>query len=138
MTDLLGGPVVVYSAVATINIGGSPLALAGQGLQALIGLLFVVSGGVKLFGADEMVQNFERWGYPQWFRLVTGLVETTGGVALLVGLIVSAATTVGGIVLAVTMLGAIYTHTVRVDDPISETAKPTTLLVLLVIVLLLL
>lgn len=32
-------------------------------------------------------------------------------------------------------LGAIYTH-VRVDDPLSETAKPATLLVVVVVVVL--
>lgn len=127
---------MVDSTLGTIGAGNSQLALVGDGLQGLLGLVFAVSGAVKLVGVDEMVENFERWGYPQWFRLVTGLVEVTGALVLVGGLVVPVATAIGGAVLGVTMLGAIYTH-VHVDDPLSETAKPATLLVVVAVVVVL-
>ena len=31
------------------------------------------------------VENFKQWGLPQWFRVVTGIVELVGPIALIIG-----------------------------------------------------
>lgn len=45
-------------------------------IQGLLGVAAIAAGGTKLIGADMHVENFDRFSYPQWFRLVVGAVET--------------------------------------------------------------
>lgn len=47
-------------------------------LQAILGLMFLMAGLMKL-GAKQRVEMFQHYGYPQWFRVVTGIVEIVGG-----------------------------------------------------------
>jgi uncharacterized membrane protein YphA (DoxX/SURF4 family) len=57
------------------------------GLWALRGSLaaaFLAAGGAKLAGVPAMVEMFERVGVGHWFRIVTGLLEVTGGILLLI------------------------------------------------------
>lgn len=125
--------IAIDGMVGVVGLGDTPVALAGNGLQALLGALFVVTGGTKLVGVDQQVESFERWDYPQWFRVVTGLVEVSGGIALAGGLFMTGLTVAGAVLLLGTMLGAVYTHAIRVGDPMSETVKPALLLVLVLI-----
>jgi uncharacterized membrane protein YphA (DoxX/SURF4 family) len=101
----VGGP-----ALQLADFGGGSVDLLVTGLQVLLGLLFVLTGGLKIVGVDEMVENFDDWGYPQWFRALTGLVEATGGILFIGGIAVSVSTFAGGALLGATMVGAIYTH----------------------------
>lgn len=75
----------------------------------VLGLLFLVIGAGKLAGADMVSADFARWGYPVWFLHVTGLFELTGAVLLLF------ATTrfAGAAILAMVMIGAVFTHIVH-------------------------
>jgi hypothetical protein len=57
--------------------------IALWGLQVGLATLFLFAGGSKLAGAPAMVALFEAIGIGQWFRYVTGLVEVTSAVALL-------------------------------------------------------
>ena len=52
----------------------NPMRTLTKILQALLGLAFLGAGGQKLAGTDQMVNDFDRYGYPQWFRIVTGSV----------------------------------------------------------------
>jgi putative oxidoreductase len=76
------------------------------GLQILTALAFLAAGGSKLASAPEMVAMFEKIGFGQWFRYVTGSFEVVG--ALLLVLPRTAA--IGGWLLAVVMIGGIGTH----------------------------
>jgi len=76
------------------------------GVQILTALAFFAAGGSKLSGAPEMVEMFEKVGFGQSFRYVTGSLEVIG--ALLVLLPRTAA--IGGWLLAAVMIGAIGTH----------------------------
>jgi putative oxidoreductase len=78
-------------------------------VMALLTLGFLLFGGMKLTGAQEMVNNFIRWGYPAWFVYVTGLIEV--GSALL--LWPRKTRLIGALGLVATMLGAIATHLVN-------------------------
>ncbi|MNL53402.1 hypothetical protein D3C87_1766460 [compost metagenome] len=53
-----------------------------------------------------MVEVFEHIGLGQWFRTVTGLVEVTAAIALLIPVTAG----LGGLLLAITMCFAIFTH----------------------------
>jgi hypothetical protein len=102
---------------------------SGAVLQGLLGTVFLFSGGLKLAGPQQAVAQWRAWRLPQWFRSVTGTVEITGGLGLLVGIGVPWLTPLAGLWLATTMGGAVLTH-LRVHDPARKAAPAATLLVL--------
>ena len=57
--------------------------IAIWGVQILTALAFLAVGGSKLTGAPAMVDMFQKIGYGQWFRYLTGSLEVTGAVLLL-------------------------------------------------------
>jgi uncharacterized membrane protein YphA (DoxX/SURF4 family) len=95
--------------------------------SGLLGLAFLASGARKLAGADDQVAAFERFGYPQWFRQVTGLLEVAGGTGLVAAVASPMLAVAGGAVTAVVTAGATATHLVRARDPAGE-AAPAALL----------
>lgn len=104
-------------------------------LQSLLALVFLMSGGIKLLGVQMQVDNFKRYGYPQWFRLVTGAVEMTGAVGMIVGVWVDQVAIAAGFWLTATMIGAVYTDLFRRGSaPPSRAAAPAVLLALAVAV----
>ena len=75
-------------------------------VQALLALAFVGAASGKLLGKPEMVALFDAVGVGQWFRYVTGLMELTG--ALLI--VVPRTKFFGAALLSVVMVGAVLTH----------------------------
>jgi uncharacterized membrane protein len=75
-------------------------------LQGLLAAAFLAAGGAKLAGVPMMVQIFDQIGMGQWFRVVTGLVEVAGAVALLVPGLAA----LGAAWLGATMFFAVVTH----------------------------
>ena len=77
--------------------------------QVALALMFLMAGGSKLAGVPAMVSLFDPVGVGQWFRYVTGVIEVTSGIALLV----PSAAIFGAMLLIPTMLGAIVIERVR-------------------------
>src|SRR5260221_15883 len=75
-------------------------------LQGLLAGAFLAAGGAKLLGVPTLVQLFDQIGAGQWFRIVTGLVEVAGAVALLV----PGFAALGAAWLGATMFFAVLTH----------------------------
>jgi len=75
-------------------------------LQAIIAAAFLAAGAAKLAGVPFMVDLFAQIGIGQWFRVVTGVVEVVGAVALLFPGLAS----IGALWLGGTMVGAVATH----------------------------
>ena len=75
-------------------------------LQGIIATAFLAAGFAKLAGVPFMVDLFEQIGLGQWFRIVTGVVEVIGAVALLIPGLAS----IGGLWLAATMVFGAATH----------------------------
>lgn len=100
------------------------------GFQAILGLVGLGVGGAKVTHQEDQVEDFQRFGYPQWFRIVTGLVEIGAGISLLVGLLWRPELAwVGGLLFSGVMVGAVVTH-IRTGDPPSKTAIPAVLFLL--------
>ena len=74
--------------------------------QVAVAGMMLMSGGLKLTGAPAMVGLFDAIGIGQWFRYVTGAIEVTSAVALLVPSLAP----FGALLLVPTMVGAIATH----------------------------
>ncbi|MGR9141516.1 DoxX family protein [Rhizobium leguminosarum] len=80
--------------------------VASWALRLLCAAVFLAAGGAKIAGVPMMVAIFDQVGFGQWFRVLTGIVEVGGAIALLV----TASTAFGALTLAVTMVFAVLTH----------------------------
>jgi putative oxidoreductase len=92
--------------VTYIETAKAPRRIGSWALQGLVAAAFLAAGGAKLAGVPFMVQLFNQIGVGQWFRIVTGVVEIIGAVALLFPGLAS----IGGLWLGGTMVGAVATH----------------------------
>jgi putative oxidoreductase len=101
-------------------------------LQLILGLAFFMSCFMK-FGSKQQVEAFKHYGYPQGFRIVTGVVEVVGAIGLIVGIWYPIVATLAGLWLGVTMLCAVITH-IRIKDPGKVMGAPIVLLILSVLV----
>jgi uncharacterized membrane protein YphA (DoxX/SURF4 family) len=63
-----------------------PKQLAVRVLRVILGLFFVLDGVIKLTGISKTVQLFERIGWGQWFRYLTGSIVLVGGALILLRL----------------------------------------------------
>ena len=77
-------------------------------VQALLALAFLSAGGAKLLGRPDMVALFEAIGIGQWFRYVTGILELTGAVLI----VVPKTSSVGAALLVAIMVGAITANVI--------------------------
>jgi putative oxidoreductase len=75
-------------------------------MQIALAAMFLMAGGSKLAGVPAMIAMFDGIGIGQWFRYITGLIEVTAAIALLL----PAAARFGAMLLIPTMLGAIAAH----------------------------
>lgn len=89
-------------------------------LQSLLALAFLMAGLGKITGSQMHVEGFKKYGLPQWFRVVTGVVELVAAVALVVGFWEQSWTAVGALLLGITAIGGIITH-VRIKDSFKDT-----------------
>lgn len=90
--------------------------------QIVLAAMFLFAGGSKLAGAPAMVKLFAAIGWGQWFRYLTGAIEITAAVALLI----PSAALFGAILLVPTMVGAVIANLFLGQSP----APPLVLLLL--------
>ena len=96
-TSLTQAPPVRSGRTGLVALWAVQIALAG---------MFLLAGSSKLLGAPAMVGLFDAIGIGQWFRYVTGLIEVSSAVALLV----PSFAVFGASALVTTMIGAVATH----------------------------
>jgi putative oxidoreductase len=87
-------------------VTGRPLDILLWCVQALLALVFVNASWAKLTANPEMVALFTAVGFGQWFRYVTGILELTGAVLIMV----PKTRRSGATLLATIMLGALTAH----------------------------
>ena len=75
-------------------------------VQAFLALVFLNASWAKLMGEPEFLALFTAIGVGQWFRYLTGILELTGAVLIMV----PKTTRVGAALLATLMLGALTAH----------------------------
>lgn len=93
----------------TAQRSGKRKAIALWVLSGVLAAVYLMAGGSKLTGAEQHVQNFARWGWPDWMRLAVGTVETSSAILLLVPRLAWVAASV----LVLVMAGATFTHLFR-------------------------
>ncbi|NQX60038.1 DoxX family protein [Paenibacillus qinlingensis] len=103
-------------------------------LQSILGIGFLLFGLMK-FGGKQMVDEFKRYRLSSSARVFTGLVEVISAAIIIIGIWIDPYAELGGLLIAVTMIGAIFTHLVRVKDPASKVMMPFILLILAIAVI---
>ena len=73
-------------------------------VQIVTALFFAAAAVSKLAGAEYNVIVFEKVGYGQWFRYVTGFIELSGAILVVVPRLAA----LGGAILAAVMTGAFF------------------------------
>ena len=106
-------------------------------LQGLLALMFIVASIGKILGSKMHKDNFTKWGYPQWFRVVTGVIELGAAVLLIVGFWNNIAAVIGAAILVVVGLGGVFTH-IRIKDTMKDTVTIAVLGILALILFIIL
>lgn len=106
-------------------------------LQGLLALLFIMAGVQKVAGSKMHTEAFTKWGYPQWFRVVTGVIELGAAVLLIIGYWNSTAAIIGAAILVAVGIGGVITH-IRIKDSMKDTAMILVLGVLALVLLIIL
>ncbi len=75
-------------------------------LQVGAAAMFLMAAFPKLKGDPAQVAGFEKIGFGQWFRYLTGSLETVGALLLLIPRLCG----LGGLLLACVMVGAVAAH----------------------------
>jgi putative oxidoreductase len=100
------------------------------GLSILLAFVFLMAGVPKLLGVQAHVQHFQKWGYPDWFRVVVGAAETGSAILLLIPRLAF----VGAAGIATIMAGATYTHVFRAPEEASRAPFTLSLLAIAAVV----
>jgi uncharacterized membrane protein YphA (DoxX/SURF4 family) len=95
-------------------------------LSLFLTVVFVNAGWPKFSNTSGWARAFAAWGFPNWFRVLVGIVEVAGGLLLLV----PQTAVYAAAALAVIMLGAMGTHIIADGNPaaIYREAVPLALL----------
>lgn len=99
-------------------------------LSVLMALFFLIAGVPKLLGAQGHVEHFANWRYPDWFRLVVGTVEVVSAILLLIPRLAY----LGAAGIGVIMVGATYTHLIRVPEEAGRAPLTLTLFALAILI----
>jgi uncharacterized membrane protein YphA (DoxX/SURF4 family) len=75
-------------------------------IQLGLAFMFLKAGILKLTGNPMMVQIFAVIGIGQWFRYLTGVLEVTGAI----GLLIPGLSGYAALLLAAVMTGAVLSH----------------------------
>ena len=86
------------------------------GLLGFLGTLYIVTGSPKIAGVEYFTQGFEKFGYPQWLRMLAGWMELVGGALMIGGIWFPPAAPLGGLIIFPCMIGATWTNYTKVNS----------------------
>jgi putative oxidoreductase len=123
----------VCSLLGIYKLGVGILSILSIIFQVLLAFIFLMTGFMSISGNKQQIEQFEHLNLPQWFRIVTGLVQLIGVVGLVIGFWYPSIAALAGLWAAITMLGGFATH-LKAKDPISK-AMPALILTILAIII---
>lgn len=88
-------------------------------LRAALGVTFIYHGYPKLFvNAHGAMTGFEHMGFPSYFAVISGVLETFGGALLIVGLFtrIAALLLAGEMLIALWRVHGMFTHPMAVHN----------------------
>ncbi len=87
--------------------------LFSQILLVILGVFFLVTGWLKATGNAHMVKEFQKFNYPQWLRVVAGLIELVAALLMLTAFWWPGLAALGALMVCPVMLGAAWTNFVK-------------------------
>lgn len=90
-------------------------------IQGLLAAMFLMAGTMKTIGVQMHIDNFNKWKYPQWFRILTGLIELVAAILLIIGYWNESMTFIAALILVVVCIGGVLTH-IRAKDSMKDTS----------------
>ncbi|GGA34364.1 DoxX family protein [Paenibacillus physcomitrellae] len=84
-------------------------------LQTLLILMFLMASFGKLRGAKTPIEEFEKLRLPQWFRVITGIIEFVAAAALMIGYWDASWVAAGALLIVFTAVGGVLAQ-VRIKD----------------------
>lgn len=87
--------------------------LFSQILLVLLGIFFLITGWLKATGNAHMVKEFKKFGYPQWLRVLAGLMELVAAPLMLLAFWWPGLAALGALVVCPIMVGATWTNFVK-------------------------
>ncbi|MFC5470479.1 DoxX family protein [Cohnella suwonensis] len=103
------------------------LVIAGRAVLVVVGLFFMMNGFFKVSGAEQAVTAFQGYGYSDGFRVLIGIIELAGGLAL----IFRKTFFYAAALLTAVLIGAVGTHIT--NDEMAMLPMPIALIVILVV-----
>jgi uncharacterized membrane protein len=103
--------------------------IAAWFLAGVLAVAFTFFGGIKLISNPGMVQEFAQIGLGQWFRYLTGFLEVSGAIGMLIPKVRFWA----ALQIAAVMVGATVTNIVVLHVPLL--ARLTAILMALALIL---
>lgn len=88
-------------------------------LRAALGVIFIYHGYPKLFvNSRGTMTGFEHMGFPPYFAIIAGVLETFGGALLIVGLFtrIAALLLAGEMLIALWRVHGMFTHPMAVHN----------------------
>ncbi|MFJ5788544.1 DoxX family protein [Lysinibacillus sp. NPDC093197] len=83
--------------------------------QTLLMLMFFMASFGKLRGAKTPIEEFNKLRLPQWFRVITGVIELISAVALIIGYWDASWLAVGALLITCTAICGVLAQ-VRIKD----------------------
>ncbi|MFJ5766469.1 DoxX family protein [Lysinibacillus sp. NPDC093210] len=84
-------------------------------LQTLLTLMFLMASFGKLRGAKTPIEEFNKLRLPQWFRVITGVIEFISAVALIIGYWDASWLAIGALLIACTAICGVLAQ-IRIRD----------------------
>ena len=91
-------------------------------VSGLLCVVFIAAGGAKLAGQPMMIAQFQSFGYSVWFMYLTGAIEFTAGVLVMI----PRTSRIAAVALGCVMVGAIFS--LAIHGPHERIAGPVVLL----------
>ncbi|MGG3889421.1 DoxX family protein [Metabacillus fastidiosus] len=87
-------------------------------LKIILGGFVGLGGLIKVFQFNFQVEHWRAYEYPLWFMTVTGVLELLASIALFAGFGNRYLTIIGSLIIFAVMIGAVYTHIFRAEQPL--------------------
>ncbi|MEE2730925.1 MAG: DoxX family protein [Pseudomonadota bacterium] len=87
--------------------------LSAQIIATLLAVFFLVTGWLKASGHPHMIEEFDKFQYPHWLRILAGVLELIAAPAMLLAWWWPHWASLGALVISAVMVGATYTNFVK-------------------------
>ena len=86
------------------------MVIAAQVLSMVLGVFFLVTGWLKVSGHPHMIEEFDKFQYPHWLRILAGAIELVAAPMMLAAFWMPPIAALGALLMCPVMIGAAYTN----------------------------